>query len=493
MDQHQIIKNSLTLLQDNIRNNYLSDLALNSSMQSFEEYNSHYYGSLNLCIEKFNRLSNILNTHYLSELAKSHNKILELIKNKNVNTYEEGLVIEQERLRNELIDKNDKEYREIWKDLLMEIPKISSRLEKALQTPHEQKCWISNFTALNSHRNILKEINEKIPNQILIEGYTEEYIDNQIDIRQKYIDNKFKSRNLHTMKRYYGIIHNQISRFKYFKMECAYNIANRKRITNKNLNNNAEYDFELNSYNIKKFFSNDIYEQIDKNSICTPIDFEIINNLISLDTNNMSIKGSRSIVDYLIYIVMYLTQIELLKFMDKSSNRPYYADFCYEFIWKNNIEKSEILNMMSEKDVKTHLRNILANENKNRLDKFKELSGSKKMLHKLKRDLGLGNLSVPDDETDINAIQDESEIMEEIENQYNAGDLVAQERILQQSEEQTNARIDLLGVGLDEAARQLAREFIERDEAENQEAEKEFNFSRVRGELDDEDDEFLDE
>jgi hypothetical protein len=190
---------------------------------------------------------------------------------------------------------------------------------------------------------------------------------------------------------------------------------------------------------------------------------------------------------------MYLTQIELLKFMDKSSNRPYYADFCYEFIWKNNIEKSEILNMMSEKDVKTHLRNILANENKNRLDKFKELSGSKKMLHKLKRDLGLGNLSVPDDETDINAIQDESEIMEEIENQYNAGDLVAQERILQQSEEQTNARIDLLGVGLDEAARQLAREFIERDEAENQEAEKEFNFSRVRGELDDEDDEFLDE
>jgi hypothetical protein len=173
--------------------------------------------------------------------------------------------------------------------------------------------------------------------------------------------------------------------------------------------------------------------------------------------------------------------------MEKSVNPPYYANFCYQFIWKNNIEKLEELNMMSEKDVKTHLRNILANENKNRLAKFKELSESKKIIHKLKRDLGLGNLSVPDDDTDINIVEDEKEIIEEIEKQYSAGDLVAQDRMANLQEQNANARIDLLlGANADEAARQMAREFIERDDAENRDADEEFGLSRVIGECDDE-------
>ena len=496
VEQHQLIKQCLKTLQDNIHDNYSSDFALvNSGMPSFEEYNDKYYGSLNRCIDKFNQLPDRLKKFYSMEITKSHNNVLELQKNKTVKTYEEGLVVEQERVRNELIDKNDNEYREIWKELLIEIPKIIEVLDKSLKTPNEQKCWINNFTVLNSHRDIVKEIKEKIPNQILIEGYSEEYIANQTDIRNKFIDNKFKSRNLDTMKRYYGIIHNQISKFKYFKMDCAFNIANRKRIINKNLDSNAEFDFEYNSYNVKKFFSNEIYDQIDKNNIYTPVDCDIINSLISIETNNMTIKGTRSTVDYIFQIVSYLSHVELIKFMDKTINRTFYADFCYEFIWKNNIEKLEILNMMCEKDVKTHLRNILASENKNRLAKFKELSESKKILHKLKRDLGLGNLSVPDDDTDTNAVQDESEIIHEIEEQYNAGDLIAHDRLTQQNDQQTNARIDLLlGADADEGSRQMAREFLENQDAEDNAAAIEFGMGGVRNENDDDDnEEFLDD
>ena len=180
--------------------------------------------------------------------------------------------------------------------------------------------------------------------------------------------------------------------------------------------------------------------------------------------------------------------------MDKTINRTFYADFCYEFIWKNNIEKLEILNMMCEKDVKTHLRNILASENKNRLAKFKELSESKKILHKLKRDLGLGNLSVPDDDTDTNAVQDESEIIHEIEEQYNACDLIAHDRLTQQNDQQTNARIDLLlGADADEGSRQMAREFLENQDAEDNAAAIEFGMSGVRNENDDDNEEFLDD
>jgi hypothetical protein len=146
--------------------------------------------------------------------------------------------------------------------------------------------------------------------------------------------------------------------------------------------------------------------------------------------------------------------------------------------------------MMSEKDVKTHLRNILASENKNRLAKFKELSESKKILHKLKRDLGLGNLSVPDDEKEHDAVQDENEIIQEIEEQYNAGDLIAQDKMMHQNETHTNARIDLLlGADADEGARQMAREFLENQDAEDNAAAIEFGMSGVRNENDDDDNE----
>jgi hypothetical protein len=491
LEQHETISKCLHQLQQNIRDNYNADLDLVSSgMPSFEEYNNVYYANLNLCIQKFDKLPDILHKFYADEIAKSHSNILTLVKNKTVKTYEEGIIVEQERVRNEIITKNDREYREIWKEILLEIPKLTDTLDKVLKIPSEQKCWINNLSVLNGHRDILKEIKEKIPNQILIEGYSDEFIASEMEIRNKFVDNKFRSRNLDTMKKYYAIIQNQISRFKYFKMDCGFNIVNRKRIMNKNLDKNTEFDFEYNSFHLKKFFSNDIYEQIDKNNINTPVDCNIINNLMSIETNNMTIKGMRSTEDYLIQIVSFLTQTELLKFMDKNTNRLYYAEYCYEFIWKNNIEKLEILNMMSEKDVKTHLRNILASENKNRLAKFKELSESKKILHKLKRDLGLGNLSVPDDEKEHDAVQDENEIIQEIEEQYNAGDLIAQDKMMHQNETHTNARIDLLlGADADEGARQMAREFLENQDAEDNAAAIEFGMSGVRNENDDDDNE----
>jgi hypothetical protein len=491
LEQHQIIKQCLSAIQNNIRNNFISDSALvDNDMSSFEEYNDRYYRTLNLCISNFNQLPDKLNILYSTEIAKSHNNILMLIQNKTVTTYEEGFEIEKNRIRNELIEKNDREYREIWRELLNDLLKITEFLDKTLKTTHQEKCWINNLNLLNSYRDILKEIRDKIPNQILIEGYSEENVINETDIRNKYIDNKFRLRNLDTIKRYYGIIHNNISRFKYFKMDCAFNIVNRKQIVNKNLDKNTELDFEYNSYNLKKFLSNEIYEKINKNAIYTPIDCELINNLIAIETNNMTIKGMRSSADYIYQIISYLSQVELMKFMEKPVNRTFYADFCYEFIWKNNIEKLETLNMMTEKDVKIHLRNILANDNKNRLAKFKELSESKKILHKLKRDLGLGNLAVPDDDTDANAIQDESEIIQEIEEQYIAGDIIVNTRNTQNNEETVNARIDLLlGADADEATRQMTREFIENQDAEDNAAAIEFGMNGVRNENDDDDNE----
>jgi hypothetical protein len=499
LEQYTLIGKSLSNIQKNIMDNYISDFELvEQGMPVFDVYNEQYYSTFNLCLEKFNKLPSKIKTWYDTEIDKSHSNIQKLLSSKEVSTYEEGLAHEQDRIKNDLIQKNDNENKEIWKELLLEIPKIIENLDKLLKPVREPKCWINNISLLqgNGHKEILKEIKERIPNQILIEGYgNARDIANQTEIRNKYIDNKFKSRNLDTMKRYYSIIHAQISRFKYFKMDCAFNIANRKRINNKNLATNSEYDFELNSYNVKNFFSNEIYDTIDKNNILTPIDCDAVNSLISIDTYNMTNKGIRSNVDYISQVISYLLQVELLKFMTKSANREFYAEFCYQFIWKNNIENLEILNMMSEKDVRIHLRNILASENKNRLSKFKDLSESKKILHKLKRDLGLGNMSVPDDDSTSNAVQDETEIINEMEEQYNAGDLIAHDRELHETENAANVRVDLLiGADADESSRQMAREFLEQQDAEDNAAALEFGMAGVRNENEDDDnEEYLDE
>lgn len=492
LEQQQVLSNTFQNIQKNIYDNFESDKSLNDSgFTTFEEYNENFYSSFNKSVQKFKELGNKLNTIFASEIANRHNNILELVTNKTVENYETGLVIENQRIRNNLIEMNAKAYKDIWKELLEDIPKITQILNKELKTIHEEKCWINNILTQNEHKNILKEIREKIPNQILIEGYLSSDLKVESDIRNKYIDNKYRFRKLDTIKRYFYIIHNQISKFKYFKMDCVYNIVNRKKNINKNLHKNTELDLELNSYNIKNFFSNDLYESIDKNNIYTPIDSNLIFSLLSLETHNMHVESIRSTTtDYIYLVVSYFSLVELWKFMSQSINRSYYADFCYEFIWKNNIEKLEILNMMTEKQVKTHLRNILANENKSRLAKFKELSESKKIIHKLKRDLGLGNLSVPDDDTDGNAIQDEIDLINESEENYLQNEYSEQDK-----QRSINVRVDLLvGDDADEAQRQIVSDLIIENDIEENAADIEFGILGVRGDNDDEfNDEFLDD
>ena len=482
LEQHSAIYSWLNKIIENIKVNYNSDIQLLPDghllkLKSVDDYINENYSEINNAYNELSKLPAILKTTFESEIGKSSTNIGKMINDGEMH-FSRAYDIEQKRISEILISINNDFQKKTWKELNTNIISINTKLK----TIHPKFTdWTTKLNSLNRNVDIAEEIHKKAQHQVLIEGYSDDGVLKQIAIRRKYIDNKIKSRNFDTIKKYYKIVQNQISRFKYFSMECPFNIINRKIITNKNLIKENEYDFDLNRYIIKSFLENRIYTEINKNEIMTPIDSECINVIPSYDKYD---ESSTVLIEtnQLYVIVLYLIQVELLRFIIRQNREEsqFVSEFCYRFIWENNMEQLETLNMMTEKQVSTHLRNILSKENRDRLQKFGDLTEAQKIVHKLKRDLGVGNMGVPDDENMADAVSNESEFIEEIEKQYNDGDLLGLEKNRMENEQNINSRINLLlGADANESDRALVRDYLEEQDAEDLEAAQEFGMAAV--------------
>jgi hypothetical protein len=350
-----------------------------------------------------------------------------------------------------------------------------------------QNEWIKNLRALNNRKQIFEEIEKGLENQILIEGYTGDSILTQKTIRSKYFKARTQLKNLDTVKRYYEIVNENINRLKYFDMDCVYNILSRDvfKIHDK-MAGELEWDLELKRYSIKSYLNNDRYRNINKNYILSSVPYENINSLMAFENRDILsgefIQLASVSTTYLYYVIIYLIQTELLKLMvDREGDElNFICEYCSKFIWTDNLERIEMLNSMTEKAVKTHLRDLLSKENKDRLDKYTKMSESEKMAHKIYRELGLGNFFVGD------VVADETEILSQIESDYQQGDNAAQAKEQASSEESINNQVRLLlGDDATEGSAQMTREYLEQQAAEDKDAAHEFRMVMGSNDVDD--------
>ena len=265
---------------------------------------------------------------------------------------------------------------------------------------------------LNNH----EEKKDNLVNQIQIEGYRSDEIQNQYEIRKNALLLDFNYNSFDQLKKYYLIVSEVIFKFVNWRLRddnySFIGIDNHKKhkelsdIVNKGLSQNLH----IRDYKIKDLiYENPIYKNLSIDQL------EQVNKIISYNTmNKLSIFVNRntsvdnSLIEcelfkpgYILFIIYYFIQKSIINLISISVDREmsnFLTDFVNEFII-DELNRVVEINCMTNKEVRNHLRELIKKENDRRKKRVEQMKPARKMQYQLYRANGLGDF-FPNQEMD---------------------------------------------------------------------------------------------
>jgi hypothetical protein len=251
----------------------------------------------------------------------------------------------------------------------------------------EQPRLVINFYDIGNCTAIIDEKLHKLSSFIQIEGYSQEQIASQSEIRSAIATHEDELKNFENLKHYYLFVMETISKFVNYKLYNKFVIhsVNRHKELSENVNQSRKINFNMNQQKFVDYVAmNPEYQLTDQllnMGICIP--FKNIQNLFATSKilNPM----------YLNLVIYYLLHKTLNNFVNAAPNRAFAVDYIKKFIQEESFEE---FNCLTEEKVKNHLRDLIKKQNARRKKQVDEINKdeSMRMQYKLIRDLNLGNI-----------------------------------------------------------------------------------------------------
>lgn len=245
---------------------------------------------------------------------------------------------------------------------------------------------ISNFD------KITHEIKESMQKQLHIEGYETSEINGVIGNRLKHVEHQKSNYKTESLKAQYQYLSEAIYKFKYHISKWNKVITHKSsKIVSDEQNKKSRLDNLLKNYMMVNFFQTDDYRGIEYEQIPDVIPVGLVNDLQS----SPFIPS-----EYLNILVTYFIQRLLILFLGVDGICSTYIS---EFVTPE-LMATNSLNVLTEKQVSEHLRNLLSELNKQRKETHAAMSASDQDMYKLMRELGLGNYKsmAPEQEAEEN-------------------------------------------------------------------------------------------
>ena len=263
-----------------------------------------------------------------------------------------------------------------------------------------------------------KEKIDGLKNQIRIENYRENEIEEQLKIRSNFIKYSMNFYRLEQLKKYYEFFAILVLRFKYLNYALYalegfsakhYNEFEKELIENLKLDNiSSKYWLKTN------IFKNPIYQNFNKILVSEPCPVELINKLTAFEsrysTNDSEIEPSVISTNEIKYIIIYFIQKALLGMYgvvsinklesektleDKKieSERINFVNSYVNYCIENELKPMNDRNCMTEKQVSLYLRELLNKKNVKKTERYENLKKEgMEDVYLLYRQFGLGNL-----------------------------------------------------------------------------------------------------
>lgn len=302
-----------------------------------------------------------------------------------------------------------------------------------------------------------EERRDNLINQIQIEGYKDDEIVGQFNIRKNAILLEYNYNSFDQLKRYYLIVAEAIFKFVNLRLRndkySFLGIDNHKK--HKELSDEVNKAFSQNihmrDYKFKDLvLENPIYKIISIEALAEMnkvVSFDTINKLLLVINRFSSIDNS--IIEqeifkpgYINFIIYYFIQKSLINFIsvaDSKTTQEFLLDYANEFII-DELNRVVGLNCMTNKEVRNHLRELIKKQNDKRKNRVAHMTPSRKMQYQLYRANGLGEFFPGEEggETDeysafgMNEQSEDAPIVSEMENigadEITAGDVVSNVR-----------------------------------------------------------------
>lgn len=253
----------------------------------------------------------------------------------------------------------------------------------------DQPRLVINFNDIGNCTDIIDEKLRKLSSFIQIEGYSEEQIAAQSEIRSAIAKREDELKNFENLKHYYLFVMETISKFVNYKLYTKFVIhsVNRHKELSENVNQSRKINFNMNQQKFVDYVAmNPEYQQLTKDQllnmgICIPF------------TNIQNLFATSKILNpmYINLVIYYLLHKTLNNFVKAAPNHEFAVHYIKKFIQEESFAE---FNCLTEEKVKNHLRDLIKKQNARRKKQVDEINKdeSMRMQYKLIRDLNLGNI-----------------------------------------------------------------------------------------------------
>ena len=281
---------------------------------------------------------------------------------------------------------------------------------------------------LGNCTEIMEEKRRNLASYIQIEGYADEQIDEQKHIRDAILNKEDEFKILENLKQYYLFVIESISKFVNYRLnELTYGngkimfSANRHKELSENVNQSRIMNFKFN----KQKFIDYVAINPEYNRLTGPqlrnmnkfVPIEYVQNLFMIIGDEAEILNPQ----YLKLIIYYLLNKTLTNFIISGEEHHGFVSNYVQIFIIDELKLISRFNCLSEKQVKTHLRDIIKKQNARRKKKVDDINKDESMRiqYNLIRSFGLGNvLEMKDTEeiaTGLNDVADAGEVVENVQ------------------------------------------------------------------------------